>query len=136
MPTYPLQGLNYIQQEPWGVAGLMVPCNGPMMGMGQKALPALVAGGAEAGEALVRVDQQSRGLHAFAGRYELRDGRIWHHLEAATFPTWAGTVQVREFELTDMSLTLVPAAAADGRPDAYLTSGIHPPLALGNGLTG
>ena len=92
------------------MAGLMVPCNGPMMGMGQKALPALVAGGAEAGEALVRVDQQSRGLHAFAGRYELRDGRIWHHLEAATFPNWAGTVQGREFELTDMSLTLVPAA--------------------------
>jgi aldehyde dehydrogenase (NAD+) len=44
VPTYPLQGLNYILPEPWGVAGLMVPWNGPMMGMGQKAVPALAAG--------------------------------------------------------------------------------------------
>ena len=39
-----MQGLNYILQEPWGVAGVMVPWNGPMMGMGQKAVPALAAG--------------------------------------------------------------------------------------------
>lgn len=45
---------------------------------------------------------------AFAGRYELRDGRIWHHLEAATFPNWAGTVQVRDYELTTTELTLFP----------------------------
>jgi aldehyde dehydrogenase (NAD+) len=44
VPTYPLQGLDYILQEPWGVAGVMVPWNGPMMGMGQKAVPALAAG--------------------------------------------------------------------------------------------
>ena len=44
VPTYPLQGLNYILSEPWGVAGVMVPWNGPMMGMGQKAVPALAAG--------------------------------------------------------------------------------------------
>lgn len=45
---------------------------------------------------------------AFAGRYELRDGQIWHHLEAATFPNWAGTVQVRDYELTATALTLFP----------------------------
>lgn len=44
VPTYPIQGLNYIRSEPWGVAGVMVPWNGPMMGMGQKAVPALAAG--------------------------------------------------------------------------------------------
>jgi aldehyde dehydrogenase (NAD+) len=44
VPTYPIQGLNYILAEPWGVAGVMVPWNGPMMGMGQKAAPALAAG--------------------------------------------------------------------------------------------
>ena len=44
VPTYPVQGLNYILSEPWGVAGVMVPWNGPMMGMGQKAVPALAAG--------------------------------------------------------------------------------------------
>ena len=44
VPTFPVQGLDYILQEPWGVAGVMVPWNGPMMGMGQKAVPALAAG--------------------------------------------------------------------------------------------
>ena len=44
VPTYPVQGLDYILSEPWGVAGVMVPWNGPMMGMGQKAVPALAAG--------------------------------------------------------------------------------------------
>jgi acyl-CoA reductase-like NAD-dependent aldehyde dehydrogenase len=42
--TFPIQGLNYIRSEPWGVAGVMPPWNGPMMGMGQKAVPALAAG--------------------------------------------------------------------------------------------
>ncbi|MCW2547495.1 MAG: aldA 2 [Mycobacterium sp.] len=44
VPTFPIQGLDYILSEPWGVAGVMVPWNGPMMGMGQKAVPALAAG--------------------------------------------------------------------------------------------
>ena len=44
VPTFPVQGLDYILQEPWGVVGVMVPWNGPMMGMGQKAVPALAAG--------------------------------------------------------------------------------------------
>ena len=42
--TFPIQGLNYILSEPWGVVGVMPPWNGPMMGMGQKAVPALAAG--------------------------------------------------------------------------------------------
>ncbi len=44
VPTYPMQGLDYILSEPWGVVGVMVPWNGPMMGMGQKAVPAMAAG--------------------------------------------------------------------------------------------
>ncbi len=44
VPTFPVQGLNYILSEPWGVVGVMVPWNGPMMGMGHKAVPALAAG--------------------------------------------------------------------------------------------
>jgi aldehyde dehydrogenase (NAD+) len=44
VPTYPVQGLDFIRSEPWGVVGVMVPWNGPMMGMGQKAVPALAAG--------------------------------------------------------------------------------------------
>ena len=44
VPTFPVQGLNYVRPEPWGVVGVMVSWNGPMMGMGQKAVPALAAG--------------------------------------------------------------------------------------------
>jgi hypothetical protein len=45
---------------------------------------------------------------AFAGRYEVVDGRIAHHLEAASFPNWKGTTQVREYELTATHLVLKP----------------------------
>jgi len=44
VPVYPTTGLNYIRPEPYGVVGLLVPWNGPMAGMGQKAAAALAAG--------------------------------------------------------------------------------------------
>ncbi|HEY5888719.1 MAG TPA: aldehyde dehydrogenase family protein [Acidimicrobiales bacterium] len=37
-------GLDFVLPEPYGVIAAMVPWNGPMMGMGQKAAPALAAG--------------------------------------------------------------------------------------------
>ena len=37
-------GSTYVLPEPYGVIGAIVPWNGPMMGMGQKAVPALAAG--------------------------------------------------------------------------------------------
>ena len=36
--------LDVVLPEPYGVVGAIVPWNGPMMGMGQKAVPALAAG--------------------------------------------------------------------------------------------
>ena len=36
--------LDFVLPEPYGVIGAIVPWNGPMMGMGQKAAPALAAG--------------------------------------------------------------------------------------------
>ncbi len=45
---------------------------------------------------------------SFAGRYEIRDGKVYHYLEAATFPNWKGTTQARDYELTDTHLTLYP----------------------------
>lgn len=45
---------------------------------------------------------------AYAGRWEIVDDRIVHHLEATTYPNWTGTTQVREFELTDAHFTLFP----------------------------
>jgi hypothetical protein len=51
---------------------------------------------------------------AFAGRYEVRDGRLVNTLGAATFQNWTGTVQVRDFEVTEDGLTLVTPALLMG----------------------
>jgi hypothetical protein len=45
---------------------------------------------------------------AFAGRYEVREGKVFHYLEAASFPNWKGTTQARDYELTPTHLTLFP----------------------------
>ena len=45
---------------------------------------------------------------SFAGRYEVKDGKVFHYLEAASFPNWKGTTQARDYELTDTHLTLYP----------------------------
>ncbi len=46
IPAYGPPGLDVVLPEPYGVVGAIVPWNGPMMGMGQKAVPALAAGNA------------------------------------------------------------------------------------------
>jgi len=51
---------------------------------------------------------------AFAGRYEVREGRLVNTLGAATFQNWTGTVQVRDFELTARGLTLITPALLMG----------------------
>ena len=43
-PRSPADGLDYTLREPYGVVGVIPPWNGSMMGMGQKAAPALAAG--------------------------------------------------------------------------------------------
>ena len=45
---------------------------------------------------------------SFAGRYEIKGGKIFHYLEAASFPNWKGTTQARDYELTPTHLTLFP----------------------------
>ena len=45
---------------------------------------------------------------AYAGRWEIVDDRIIHHLEVTTYPNWTGTDQPRQFELTDTHFTLFP----------------------------
>jgi len=44
VPVYGGDALDYVLPEPYGVIGAIVPWNGPMMGMGQKVVPALAAG--------------------------------------------------------------------------------------------
>ena len=45
---------------------------------------------------------------AYAGRWEIRDNQIIHHLEVTTYPNWTGTDQPRAFELTETHFTLFP----------------------------
>jgi len=44
VPSHGGAGVDYVVPEPYGVVGAIVPWNGPMMGMAQKASPALAAG--------------------------------------------------------------------------------------------
>jgi hypothetical protein len=45
---------------------------------------------------------------AYAGRYEIVDDQIVHHLDVTTYPNWTGTDQLRNFDLTDTHFTLYP----------------------------
>jgi hypothetical protein len=51
---------------------------------------------------------------AFAGRFEVHEGRLVNTLGAATFQNWTDTVQVRDFEVTRAGLTLVTPALLMG----------------------
>jgi hypothetical protein len=43
----------------------------------------------------------------YAGRWRI-EGEVVHHLEAATFPNWTGTVQRRPYEIDGDELRLFP----------------------------
>ena len=51
---------------------------------------------------------------AFAGRFEVREGKLVNTLGAATFQKWTDTVQVRDFELSGDGLTLITPALLMG----------------------
>jgi hypothetical protein len=44
----------------------------------------------------------------YAGRWHIEDGHVVHHLEAATFPNWTGSVQRRPYEIEGDELRLFP----------------------------
>ena len=167
VPTYANSGLDYVRYEPYGVVGVLPPWNGPMMGMGQKAAPALaagntvvakppeiapfgayrfaelaleaglppgvlnvVAGGADAGEALVR--------HPAVGKVSFTGGRDTARrvIEAS-----AATIKPLTLELGGKSAniifddadldTVIPIAAMTG---AILLSGQGCALPIGFGI--
>ncbi len=43
------------------------------------------------------------------GRYEVRDGRVIHHIELSLFPNWVGTQQERFFDVQEDRLTITTA---------------------------
>ena len=43
---------------------------------------------------------------AYCGRYEIGQGRVYHHIEVSSFPNWTGVTQERIFEFQDNRLFL------------------------------
>lgn len=52
---------------------------------------------------------------SYAGRYEVEDNRVIHHVEVCLFPNWVGKDQVRNFEFDGNRLLLstVPDPSVD-----------------------
>ncbi|HWE71406.1 MAG TPA: aldehyde dehydrogenase family protein [Acidimicrobiales bacterium] len=44
VPVYPARGFDYTLPEPYGVVGIIIPWNGPLISIGMKVAPALAAG--------------------------------------------------------------------------------------------
>jgi Lipocalin-like domain len=62
-------------------------------------------------------------MTAYAGKYEVRDSRVFHHVEVAWLPTWVGTDQPREYSFEGDSLSIRTQAiknARDGREYVYV----------------
>ena len=59
---------------------------------------------------------------SYCGRYEIRDGKIIHHIAVSFFPNWTGVEQERLFEFSGRRLSLsTPPFLADGvRQTAHL----------------
>jgi hypothetical protein len=60
---------------------------------------------------------------AYAGTFEVEEGRVVHHVAVSLFPNWAGTDQVRYFELAGdrLILSTPPILAGGGERTARLT---------------
>lgn len=65
-----------------------------------------------AGDILSGTDEERVAAFAtasgYAGRWWIENGEVVHHLEAATFPNWTGTLQRRPYEIDGDELRLFP----------------------------
>jgi hypothetical protein len=58
--------------------------------------------------------EAAKGMVCYAGRYELKDGVVLHHVEMALNPNAVGQTIVRRAELKGADLTLSSVPAPDG----------------------
>ena len=60
---------------------------------------------------------------SYCGSYEVRDGKVIHHVEASLFPNWVGTAQERfyTFEGDRLTLSTGPMLMGGSERRAYLT---------------
>ena len=64
------------------------------------------------GATLEELAEATRTVTCYAGRYELKDGEVHHHVEMALNPNLVGSVLIRRVHLDGPNLTL------SARPDA------------------
>ncbi|MDA0368561.1 MAG: lipocalin-like domain-containing protein [Proteobacteria bacterium] len=79
----------------------------------------------ESGDVYGTPEERMRGAAQFvsyAGRYEWRDGTLYHHPEASFFPNWVGKELRRKIELTGnrMTLSTDPEIAGGGESAGVL----------------
>lgn len=51
---------------------------------------------------------------AYTGRYEVKDGAVHHHVEAALFPAWTNKTRVRHASIEGKRMTFVTEPNPDG----------------------
>ena len=61
------------------------------------------------GGTLAEKSQSVSTFGAYCGRYEVRDGRVIHHVEVSLFPNWSGTDQERFVDVDGDRLTITTA---------------------------
>lgn len=58
--------------------------------------------------------EAARGVVAYAGRYEVKGDKVYHHIDVSFFPNWVGGANVRNFEFKGKLLILTTQADEDG----------------------
>ena len=56
----------------------------------------------------------ARGVVAYAGRYEVKGDKVYHHIDVSFFPNWVGGANVRNFEFKGKLLILTTQPDEDG----------------------
>ncbi len=54
------------------------------------------------------------GCTAYTGKFEVKDGVVFHHVEAALFPAWTGKTRVRHASIEGRRMTFVTEPGPDG----------------------
>ena len=58
--------------------------------------------------------QMGEGVVAYAGRYEMKDGKVHHNIEVSFFPNWVGRANIRTPTFNGNLLTLTAEPDEDG----------------------
>ena len=69
----------------------------------------LIAGASDA-----ELIEAARGVVAYAGRYEVKGDKVYHHIDVAFFPNWVGGANVRNYQFEGKLLILTTQPDEDG----------------------